>query len=1528
MDLIRVFTETIDLTADLPLYENEQLALAKTDEWTIDLVSIDNSGMALRTTTVHSSDVTTKDYAVITFQDNLTDGDVYDVQMQLVLAAHINNLLEDEDTASVRFTLSGILRPEVRGNPFVGNNVPVRSLVDEFKRTDLMIRYLEERGVDGGGGGEGTPISGDVQAQLDSLNARVTTETSRRQAGDAGLRIDVNANAGQIDLRTNLTLSNLSSSISDGDRRVIRNKLGVDDIITRLTGLSDFPSSYAGHARQALAVRSDESGIEFVDFPQVGVGGASTSLELSDTPSAYGNPGQVLALNSNANALIWTSISGGAPEGTADVVALFTEHDATLAPNQWTERFADEVFQTVPSGLRRELINSGVPLAQTQGTPYRFPYELVTGDGNKVKAHIRMCVMECLRIMGVSDPRHYARVSSHETSKLFAYVVIEDTGVRVDDFDGYTVDGQSSNEYHQHDNIGRTTRVVFLWNDPLFLQTGWANHRGTAVQFDINSTGTAFERVAGDPALVENLHGGWEMSDQIATVALAKRNRADLDLLSLDVQNNREVKILAGTRTPNAFGTDEVIAGEPNQLYRHKIGGERTLSFINQDVLAILDHSGSDADSPWVVSELIRLQLTGVSRADLNASGDFFYAGQLVDLYNSDGIIIETVKKSTTGTTGDFVLVRAYTFESLTNTPQDAGGVGQYFTRNAEGHYVWESLPDSSGISDEVQEELNELKNDVLALEVEIDDKDITGYQDPNGEDASDYMLAGKVNNFLGIIGSTHFADKKVSSIEDISASDKFEPVHQFDNQVRIVYGQPGPSPHSFREAFLVVEDNGRIVRFWRGEGSAPNSQFDDRSDFGQEIVFHVKEGGTKTFKLRNLGSPNNANAVVNPVQSDYMVKDTLTADPRTVESGKYMTYLLDPEDENATPLTRDDMRRGFTDIVMENTTGEDRWFIETNNADKGVEIRDIPAVVPLEESTLYTRLSYIDAAVVGTYNHRGGSWTEEINSAKEIDDVPTDPTQYPTGSTLFNVADKKRYFNFGDEIIDVDALAEDAEDKVDALSQRLGYTDQVYKKNAFFSFTPARRIPLSNNAPAIMTGVTANYMISVEGVVYNKRSRVIVGYFDHSFSGDDHTTYTGLHEFKDGETTVLITTSHTSIIGNTKAIRMRAIKLEANPTTYSLAQIRAGQGEFASINSTAINFFVGGGTDASAIVARGYDVVAGLIVAKNTGNAQIPVSAVYINRIGDSDPYQLYTWRLSLTSNEFQNVSSDHEDAPMTIGQGAISGVISDFDDTVETADTNFISFIRGKKLFKRTIELTGSGQNAKPSFPTGDPEELADVNVDRTPFSLSTDYDDNGVLAQFYATDNLGVYRFTNTSSIEQIEINREDIVELQNKVIETDDIGNDQVTEAKLSPGVRSQLGGGGGGGTPSVVERGSSSGIQVADTWVNIQLNADVRGSNSVLNTGDVLELELRGSTAGSRNVFHLFKHTLEDLNLSSDNSVGWQTTVNYKTHRGTALNSAGHESVRFKLAANNVVRLITSLAGVADLGVRIRTITRG
>jgi len=85
---------------------------------------------------------------------------------------------------------------------------------------------------------------------------------------------------------------------------------GQDCADTSFTALQDTPADYADAGGKVVAVKSDESGLEFVDPPSGG--GASTFIGLSDTPSSF-VAGRYVKVNEDGDALEFVDEpSGGA----------------------------------------------------------------------------------------------------------------------------------------------------------------------------------------------------------------------------------------------------------------------------------------------------------------------------------------------------------------------------------------------------------------------------------------------------------------------------------------------------------------------------------------------------------------------------------------------------------------------------------------------------------------------------------------------------------------------------------------------------------------------------------------------------------------------------------------------------------------------------------------------------------------------------------------------------------------------------------------------------------------------------------------------------------------------------------------------------------------------------------------------------------------------------------------------------------------------------------------------------------------
>ena len=95
--------------------------------------------------------------------------------------------------------------------------------------------------------------------------------------------------------------------------------------------LTDTPSSY-GTAGQVLRVNSGADGLEFATVS--GGGGASAFIDLTDTPGALGSAGQILQVNSGGTALEFATASGGSGASRANESVTSTALGASSSADQ------------------------------------------------------------------------------------------------------------------------------------------------------------------------------------------------------------------------------------------------------------------------------------------------------------------------------------------------------------------------------------------------------------------------------------------------------------------------------------------------------------------------------------------------------------------------------------------------------------------------------------------------------------------------------------------------------------------------------------------------------------------------------------------------------------------------------------------------------------------------------------------------------------------------------------------------------------------------------------------------------------------------------------------------------------------------------------------------------------------------------------------------------------------------------------------------------------------------------------------
>jgi len=104
---------------------------------------------------------------------------------------------------------------------------------------------------------------------------------------------------------------------------------------TQFVALQDTPSSYTGMSGKIVAVKSSEDGVEFIDAPSGGGGGASNFTDLGDTPADYTNSGgKFLAVKSDASGVEFVDAPTGGLAGAnvfGDKIQYSDDADGTFS---------------------------------------------------------------------------------------------------------------------------------------------------------------------------------------------------------------------------------------------------------------------------------------------------------------------------------------------------------------------------------------------------------------------------------------------------------------------------------------------------------------------------------------------------------------------------------------------------------------------------------------------------------------------------------------------------------------------------------------------------------------------------------------------------------------------------------------------------------------------------------------------------------------------------------------------------------------------------------------------------------------------------------------------------------------------------------------------------------------------------------------------------------------------------------------------------------------------------------------------
>ena len=610
---------------------------------------------------------------------------------------------------------------------------------------------------------------------------------------------------------------------------------------------------------------------------------------------------------------------------------------------------------------------------------------------------------------------------------------------------------------------------------------------------------------------------------------------------------------------------------------------------------------------------------------------------------------------------GDLVITRTEAVRIVTIDRTDAGVVSDFSS------IVQHDLSQLSAVrtnTNNITHNRNNIKS--VGQEVERNTEELAslsleGFYPPEGSPSDPtpaFFVPGRIQGYWGIVDCSGQDTTALSLHRQVDIEFGYDTDHWVSSYsaANVARGRYNGNPAGF---FIVFEKGGRSVLLIPNTYDAASNMYRTASNGNRNIprnlTFNAVGGTQHVFEvLSGDPDPISLQARVRERNRTEVGGPWAEADP---EESKWIRY---PLGDSAVALTEKIIREGFTSI----TTHSDGSGAEIGVTHTGVTLPGQP---------------YVEADPGDEYDERSASDDTHVKTWRLGDD-----------------------FVWAEEIDQGLRKANEVESEVERLNDLLGYTDNPFVKNTYTRFRPEHRVPgdYLGSSRAIPTGVSESYIISNEGVVYRKSDHAIIGWFNKSVGGHTHTNFSYLHEFIDGTSTVLVAVSHTNFTDETKVFRARVVRLTGEPPTFTLDQIRGGMGQFTSIDSGPATYFGDGGTNASEILTRGYDILAGLMVCKNTGNANIPVAVPFISGISNSSPYQMQAWRLDLVDNEFQNVEAA-VDLPFTIGEGAISGMVTDFANTNEANDTSFISFVRNRELFKRDIELTGTAENVRPDIP-----------------------------------------------------------------------------------------------------------------------------------------------------------------------------------------------------------------------------------
>lgn len=310
------------------------------------------------------------------------------------------------------------------------------------KDVDKLIRTNQHFYIHGGPSKEVTIDDGEITAGIPNMRLLPETGTAddldfinANGADGKFIILRVNNNSNAITVRDYINTPGMAGNINlrGTQNKVLSDtrdtlylfyseqlsqwlQMDVDDFLN----LSDTPDDYATFGGYAVAVKGDESGLEFIPFPS---GGVDEFIELTDAPSSYtGAAGLAVAVNATEDGLEFIPFpSGGVDEFVEliDAPSSYTGFDGYVVAVNATEDglefvVLDDVAFTgdyndlsnlpsIPTQYTDEMAQDAIGAALVDSSTVDFTY---TDGTNQITASVIQSALDHGSIGGLTDDDH------------------------------------------------------------------------------------------------------------------------------------------------------------------------------------------------------------------------------------------------------------------------------------------------------------------------------------------------------------------------------------------------------------------------------------------------------------------------------------------------------------------------------------------------------------------------------------------------------------------------------------------------------------------------------------------------------------------------------------------------------------------------------------------------------------------------------------------------------------------------------------------------------------------------------------------------------------------------------------------------------------------------------------------------------------------------------------------------------------------------------------------------------------------